>query len=351
YQLLSVLGAVDEANELTPIGQTLSRLPLDPRVGRMILEAQQRGALDEVLVIASALSVQDVRDRPLEAQQQADQAHAKFDDEKSEFSGYLKLWKWINEARGGAPSLPSARAQKAMAQQKAPSQAHLPVAQRAVAAAAPASAVGTATAATAVPAPTHKLSNRQYEQLLRQNFISIRRLREWRDIHTQLLTVVTEHKWQINTQPASYEQIHLSMLSGLLGNIGVKSDEEDWYLGARGIKFYKHPGAHLSKKPGRWIVAAELVETTRLFGRGIAAIEPQWLEQVGGHLLKKQMLDPHWEKKAAQVTALERATLYGIVVYNNRRVDFGKVDPQGAREVFLREALVGGEWETRLPFL
>jgi len=340
YQLLQELGAVDDANELTPLGVELSKLPLDPRVGRMILEARERRALDEVLVIASALSVQDVRDRPLEAQQQADQAHAKFDDDKSEFSGYLKLWKWINEARGGAPSLPSARAQKAMAAKKPVSQAVLPVAQR-----------GAAAPAAQEAAPTHKLSNRQYEQLLRQNFISIRRLREWRDIHTQLLTVVTEHGWRINAQPASYEQIHLSMLSGLLGNIGVKSDEDDWYLGARGIKFYKHPGAHLNKKPGRWIVAAELVETTRLFGRGIAAIEPQWLEQVGGHLLRKQLLDPHWEKKAAQVTALERATLYGIVIYNNRRVDFGKVDPQGAREVFLREALVGGEWETRLPFL
>lgn len=344
YQLLSELGAVDDANELTPMGVELSKLPLDPRVGRMILEARERRALDEVLVIASALSVQDVRDRPLEAQQQADQAHAKFDDEKSEFSGYLKLWKWINEARGGAPSLPSARAQKAMALKKAPSQAILPVGQRA---AAPAPA----TAATPEVAPTHKLSNRQYEALLRQNFISIRRLREWRDIHTQLLTVVTEHGWRINTQPASYEQIHLSMLAGLLGNVGCKSDEDDWYLGARGIKFYKHPGAHLNKKPGRWIVAAELVETTRLFGRGIAAIEPQWIEQIGGHLLKKQMLDPHWEKKAAQVTALERATLYGIVIYNNRRVDFGKVDPHGARDIFLREALVQGEWETRLPFL
>ena len=344
YQLLSELGAVDDANELTPMGVELSKLPLDPRVGRMILEARERRALDEVLVIASALSVQDVRDRPLEAQQQADQAHAKFDDEKSEFSGYLKLWKWINEARGGAPSLPSARAQKAMALKKAPSQAILPVGQRA---AAPAPA----TAAVPEVAPTHKLSNRQYEALLRQNFISIRRLREWRDIHTQLLTVVTEHGWRINTQPASYEQIHLSMLAGLLGNVGCKSDEDDWYLGARGIKFYKHPGAHLNKKPGRWIVAAELVETTRLFGRGIAAIEPQWIEQIGGHLLKKQMLDPHWEKKAAQVTALERATLYGIVIYNNRRVDFGKVDPHGARDIFLREALVQGEWETRLPFL
>jgi ATP-dependent helicase HrpA len=347
YQLLAELGAVDEANELTPMGVELSRLPLDPRVGRMILEARDRKALDEVLVIASALSVQDVRDRPMEAQQQADQAHAKFDDEKSEFSGYLKLWKWINEARGGAPTLPSARAQKAMAHQRAPSQAHLPVAQRLVAAAAPAPAVASASA----PAPTHKLSNRQYEQLLRQNFISIRRLREWRDIHTQLLTVVAEHKWAINSQPASYEQLHLSMLAGLLGNIGARSEEEDWYLGARGIKFYKHPGAHLNKKPGRWIVAAELVETTRLFGRGIAAIEPQWIEQVGGHLLRKQLLDPHWEKKSAEVTALERATLYGLVVYNGRRINFGKIDPHAAREIFIREALVGGNWESKLPFL
>ncbi len=348
YQLLAELGAVDDANELTPMGVELSRLPLDPRVGRMIIEARDRKALDEVLIIASALSVQDVRDRPMEAQQQADQAHAKFDDDKSEFSGYLKLWKWINEARGGAPSLPSARAQKAMAAQKAPTQAFLPVAQRS-SGRSPVESPPSATATA--PAATHKLSNRQYEQLLRQNFISIRRLREWRDIHTQLLTVVTEHKWQINTQPASYEQLHLSMLAGLLGNVGAKSDEEDWYLGARGIKFYKHPGAHLNKKPGRWIVASELVETTRLFGRGIAAIEPQWLEQIGGHVLRKQLLDPHWEKKSAEVIALERATLYGIVVYNNRRVNFGKVDPHAAREVFIREALVGGNWETKLPFL
>ncbi|MCV0437380.1 MAG: ATP-dependent RNA helicase HrpA [Hydrogenophaga sp.] len=302
YQLLAELNAVDENNELTPIGQTLSRLPLDPRVGRMILEAQQRGALDEVLVIASALSVQDVRDRPLDKQAQADQAHAKFDDEKSEFSGTLKLWKWLEDTKGGHGK-------------------------------------------------DHKLSHRQYDNLLRENFVNVRRVREWRDIHTQLHTVVAEHKWQINTQPASYEQLHLAMLAGLLGNVGQKSETEDWYLGARGIKFYRHPGANLSKKPGRWIVCAELVETTRLFGRGIAGIEPLWLEQVGGHLIKKQLLDPHWEKKAAQVTALERATLYGLVVYNNRRTDYGRVDPAGARAIFIREALVAGEWDTRLPFL
>jgi ATP-dependent helicase HrpA len=354
YQLLNELGAVDDANELTLLGHELARLPLDPRVGRMILEARNRNALDEVLVIASALSVQDVRDRPMDAQQQADQAHAKFDDDKSEFTGYLKLWKWINEARGGAPTLPSARAQKEAARKGPVSQAVLPVAQRAAQAMAAARQALAGQGATVPPAaahPTHKLSNRQYDHVLRQNFISVRRLREWRDIHTQLHTVVAEHKWKLNTTPASYEQLHLSMLAGLLGNIGWKMEEEEVYLGARGIKFYRHPGAHLSKKPGRWIVAAELVETTRLFGRGIAAIEPQWLEEVGGHLLKKQLLDPHWEKKAAQVTALERATLYGIVVYSGRRVNFGTVDPHAAREIFIREALVAGEWDTRLPFL
>ncbi|QHE88897.1 ATP-dependent RNA helicase HrpA [Hydrogenophaga sp. BPS33] len=302
YQLLAELGAVDDTNELTAIGQTLSRLPLDPRVGRMILEAQQRGALDEVLVIASALSVQDVRDRPLDKQAQADQAQAKFDDEKSEFSGTLKLWKWLDDTKGGHGK-------------------------------------------------DHKLSHRQYENALRENFINVRRVREWRDIHTQLHTVVAEHQWKLNDKPASYEQLHLAMLSGLLGNIGQKHETEDVYLGARGIKFHRHPGANLSKRPGRWIVCAELVETTRLFGRGIANIEPPWLEQVGAHLIKKQLLDPHWEKKAAQVTALERATLYGLVVYSNRRTDYGRVDPVGAREIFIREALVAGEWDTRLPFL
>lgn len=349
YQLLQELGAMDEAMQLTPVGAELAKLPLDPRVGRMILEARSRAALEEVLIIASAMSVQDVRDRPLEAQQQADQAHAKFDDEKSEFSGYLTLWKWINDARGGAPVAHNRREMQAASQ--GPKKAHaavLPIAQR---------LQHTAPAApTLAAAPTHKLSNRQYEQLLRQNFVNVRRVREWRDIHSQLLTVVNEHKWKLNTAPASYEAIHKSMLAGLLGNIGWKLDEEGGsssgeYLGARGIKFHRHPGAHLRKRPGRWIVCAELVETTRLFGRGIANIEAQWIEEVAGHLLRKQLLDPHWEKKEARVTAFERATLYGLVVYSGRRVDFAKADQAGAREIFIREALVAGEWDTQLPFL
>ena len=320
YQLLNELGAMDDANELTAMGVELAKLPLDPRVGRMIVEARERGALDEVLVIASALSVQDVRDRPMEAQQAADQAHVKFDDEKSEFSGYLKLWKWLESSKGGVHVEGQAQ-------------------------------------------PAHKLSNRQYELLLRQNFVNIRRVREWRDIHSQLVTVVAEHKWRVNSKPASYEELHMSMLAGLLGNVGWKIETEaatggrddkgarGEYLGARGIKFFAHPGAHLAKKPGRWIVTAELVETTRLFGRGLANIEPQWLEKVAGHLLKKQLLDPHWEKKAAEVVALERATLYGLVVYSGRKVNFGRVDMVAAREIFIREALVANNWETKLPFL
>jgi ATP-dependent helicase HrpA len=303
YALLSELGAVDDDNELTDIGRQLARLPLDPRVGRMILEAVKRQALTEVLIIAAALSGQDVRDRPLEQAQAADEKQRLFDDEKSEFMGYLKLWRWIEEGRGHA-------------------EGH-----------------------------AHKLSNRQQEQRLRERFVSPRRVREWRDIHSQLHTVVAEHGWRLNTAPATYEQLHLAMMAGLLGNIGCKSDDEDWYLGARGIKFWRHPGAHLSKKPGRWLVAAELVETTRLFGRGLAAIEPQWIPGIAGHLLKKQLLEPHWEKKAGEVVALERATLYGIVVYNNKRVNFGQLDAVAAREIFIRDALVAGEIDTRLPFL
>ena len=305
YQLLAELNATDDNNELTPLGKELSRLPLDPRVGRMILEARTRDALTEVLVIASALSGQDVRDRPQEQAQAADEKHKKFDDEKSEFMGYLKLWKWLGESRGGDGE--------------------------------------------------HKLSARKHESLLRENFVSPRRVREWRDVHSQLHTVVAEQGWRLNQSDATYEQVHLSMLAGLLGNIGQKSDDEDWYLGARGIKFYRHPGAHLSKKPGRWIVAAELVDTSRLYGRGLANIEPQWLPPIAGHLIKTQLLEPHWEKKAAEVVALERATLYGIMLYSNKRVNFGRVDAKAAREIFIREGLVNDELPEdlvrQLPFI
>ncbi|MFM2403218.1 MAG: hypothetical protein RL223_1098 [Pseudomonadota bacterium] len=352
YALLGELGAVDDDNQLTPIGVELSQLPLDPRVGRMILEGRERGALDEVLIIASALSVQDVRDRPLDKQQAADEKHKLFDDEKSEFIGTLKLWRWIEEGRTGhdahlAEPLATARP-LAAALQRAGSDGASPAAAGKTRHKPAQRGSGPAAAGER---PHHKLSHRQQEQRLREHFINVRRVREWRDTHSQLHTVVAEHGWRLNGSPATYEQLHLSMLAGLLGNVGCKSDDEEWYLGARGIKFWRHPGANLSKKPGRWLIAAELVETTRLYGRGLATIEPQWIPAIAGHLLKTQLLDPHWERKAAEVVALERATLYGIVIYNNRKVNFGRIDPKAAREIFIRRALVEGDWDSKLPFL
>jgi len=295
YQLLNELGAVDEVNALTPIGRTLSKLPLDPRVGRMIVEAKARGALAEVMVIAASLSLQDVRDRPIEKQAQADQAHKKFDDERSEFSGILRLWAWLSRSRGGPTNDPllsawasGAKPEGADAQPSLRSQnAHLSPDKRG------ASRDGLNTLAKQFKKPgaskhasavvveaVHKLSNRQYEQVLRESYVNIRRAREWRDIYSQLHTVVAEQGWTLNQKPAGYESLHLSLLAGLLGNVGCKNETEDWYLGARGIKFLRHPGANLSKKPGKWIVVAELVQTTRLFGRGIAQIDPKWLEEV-----------------------------------------------------------------------
>lgn len=296
YQLLNELGAVDDDNALTPLGRELARLPLDPRVGRMILAARDQQALREVLIIASALSVQDPRDRPIDAQEQADQAHRRFADERSEFLQWPKIWAWFDEAIA------------------------------------------------------HKKSNRQLTDACRANFLSHLRLREWRDVHSQLLTVVREHGWRLNESDATFEQIHLALLTGLLGNLGLKADDEPYYLGARSIKFYLWPGSALAKKAGRWVMAAELVETSRLYARGIAKIEPEWIEKVGAHLLKKSLSEPHWEKRAAQVSAYERAMLYGLPIYHRRRVSFGKQDPARARELFIRGALVEGEFDTKLAF-
>uniref|UniRef100_UPI00313DC457 ATP-dependent RNA helicase HrpA n=1 Tax=Pseudoduganella sp. OTU4001 TaxID=3043854 RepID=UPI00313DC457 len=298
YQLLQELGAVDDDNALTPLGRKLAKLPLDPRVGRMILAAQEYHCLTEVLIVASALSVQDPRDRPVEHQQAADEAHKKFADEKSEFLSYLKIWKWFENAI------------------------------------------------------EHKKSNRQLMDTCRATFLNQLRLREWRDVHSQLLTIVKEQGWRTNELPATYDQLHMALLTGLLGNIGFKGDDEPGgaYLGARGIKFHIWPGSHLSKKPGKWIVSAELVETTRLYARCVARIEPEWIEKIGGHLLKKSWGEPRWEKRPAQVTASERATLYGIVVYSQRRINYGARNPAEAREIFIRDALVGGDYDTRAPF-
>ncbi len=297
YQLLQELGAVDDANELTAMGRKLAKLPLDPRVGRMILAALDNVCLTEMLIIASALSVQDPRDRPMEYQQQADEKHKKFADEKSEFLSFLKIWRWFEQAI------------------------------------------------------EHKKTNRQLQDNCRENFLSQVRLREWRDVHSQLLTIVKEQGWRLNDAPATYEQLHMALLTGLLGNIGYKmEDDSGAYLGARGIKFHIWPGSTLGKKAGKWIMAAELVETTRLYARCIAQIQPEWVEKIGGHLLKKSWGEPRWEKRTAQVTASERATLYGIVVYSQRRINYAQHNPAEAREIFIRDALVAGDYETRSPF-
>ena len=301
YQLLAELNAVDGRNELTPIGRELAKLPLDPRVGRMLLAAREQQCLREMLVIASALSVQDPRERPLEAQEAADNAHRRFADDKSDFLSFVKLWAFVQDRID------------------------------------------------------HKKSNRKLTDEFKSHFLSPRRVREWIDVHTQLATIASEHGWRINPSPATFEQVHVALLAGLLGNIGTRIAEaergEPPFAGARGIKFFIWPGSALLKKAGRWIVAAELVETARLYARTIATIEPGWLERVGAHLLKKSHTDPHWEKKRGEVVAFERATLYGLVVYAQRRVAFGAIDAAQARDLFIREALVAGEFETRAPFL
>ena len=318
YQLLAELGAVEDVRrsgfsptaaagvglkadlqerggsdkDLTQTGRELAKLPLDPRIARMILAARDGHCLREMLVIAAALSVQDPRERPPEQAGAADQAHAKWrgdeQQQRSEFLAWLNLWKAFDQIW------------------------------------------------------THE-SQRKQRDWCRRNFLSYLRMREWREVHAQLHTLAGEHGWRENEKPATYEQVHKALLSGLLGNLGLKSEEEGDYLGARGIRFWPHPGSALAKKAGRWIVAAELVETTRLYARCLARIEPEWLEEVGAHLVRKSVYDPHWEKKTGQVRAWERATLHGLVLYAKRPVTYSRVDPKLARELFIREGLVQGE--------
>lgn len=317
YHLLQELGALNAKNELSEIGRALAKLPIDPRVGRMILAAREHNALKETLIIAAALSVQDVRDRPQEARQQADAAHVKFADPQSEFLSYLKIWKWFEEA------------------------------------------------------VAHKKSNRQLQDLCRTNFLNHLRLREWRDVHSQLKTLVKEQGWRENETEPTYEQLHCALLTGLLGNVGFKNEPKpnpnatvqqqasqakmgqrsQYYLGARGIQFYLWPGSSVSKKNAQWVMAAELVETSRLFARTIAKIEPKWLEKIAAHLLSKSYSEPRWRKKSGQVQADERATLYGLVVYSARAVSYARINPAEAREIFIRDGVAQHELEGRFPFI
>ena len=305
YQTLQELGALTEkadrhgqtVNHLTAIGRSLAKLPLDPRVGRMLLAARDQQCLNEMLVIASALAVQDPRERPMQARELADQAHAKFSDKQSEFLAWLKLWAWYQEQ------------------------------------------------------VAHKASQRQLAKLLRQNYLSVSRLREWHDIHGQLAALVGEQGWRVNQTEATFEQIHSALLAGLLGQVGLKSEEAGHYQGVRGIRFWIHPGSRLAKRAGKWVMAAELVETTKLYARCIAKIDPVWIERIGGHLLQRSWSDPRWNAKRGQVVAHERATLFGLPVYSGRLVNYGSVDPQLARQTFIREALVPGDLEVPFEFV
>ncbi len=298
-QLLADLGALDDDGALTAIGIELGKLPLDPRIGRMIVAARDHDCVAEMLVLASALSIQDPRDRPADQRDAADEAQRLFVDERSDFLSDLRLWDWYAAAAGGDTE--------------------------------------------------HRKSQRQLRDLCRSRFISPMRMREWRDVHQQIATTVAEHRWRVNAKPATYEQIHKALLAGLLGNIGMRIEEEGNrdapYLGARGIRFSIWPGSALSRKGAsagktRWVMAAELVETQRLYARRVARIEPEWVEAVGAHLVKTSHGDPHWEKKPARVAVFERGTVYGLPIYQQRRVDYARIDPVGARDLFLRDGLV-----------
>jgi ATP-dependent helicase HrpA len=303
YQLLHELSAVDARRELTPLGRELAQLPLDPRIGRMILAGRDNGCLAEVLVIASALAVPDPRERPLEKQQAADQAHLRFRDERSDFLGLLALWQFLADALAEG------------------------------------------------------LSHRRLVERCRAHFVSYLRLVEWRDLHRALCEQVQELGWRWSDalpdtiDATRYALIHRALLAGLLSNVGRKSDAEEHYLGARGIKFFLHPGSGLAKKGPPWVLAAELTETSRLYARCTAKIEPEWVEAVAGDLVEKAHFDPHWDKGRGEVVASERVTLFGLPLVPRRRVSYGAIAPAAAREVFLREALVAGEIDSPAPFL
>lgn len=294
FRLLEELGAVNKQRTLTESGRQLAKLPIDPRIARMVLSAQQRNCLTEVLVIASALSIQDPRERPMDKQQAADEAHSKYKDERSDFIGFIKLWELYHDKK-------------------------------------------------------KHLTQNKLRKYCKEHFLSFIRLREWHDIHQQLHVQVTQMGLKPNQVPAEYHEIHQALLSGLLSNIAIKTDKTE-YTGTRNLKLKIFPGSALHKKGPKWIMSAELVETGRLYSRIVAKIEPEWIEPVAGDLVRRQYADPHWEKKPAQVVAYEQVSLYGLPIVARRRVHFGPIDPVMSHEIFIRDALVQGDWHCRAPF-
>lgn len=298
-QLLTELGAIDspKGGRLTPIGRQLAQIPLDPRLARMIVEADKHACVREVMVIAAALSIQDPRERPTDAEAQAQQAHARFRDPNSDFLGYLNLWGYLKK------------------QQK-------------------------------------ELSGNQFRRMCRSEYLNYLRVREWQDIYAQLRQVASQIGVSLNSgEPADPQSVHLSLMSGLLSHLGMKDPaNQHQYLGARGTKFAIFPGSGLFKKPPQFVMAAELVETSKLWARVNAKIEPEWAEDLAPHLIKRSYSEPHWERKAGAVMAYEKVTLYGVPIVARRKVNYGKVDPEVSRELFIRHALVEGDWDTHHKF-
>ncbi|MDA4885935.1 ATP-dependent RNA helicase HrpA [Streptomyces sp. MS2A] len=304
-QLLQELGALDPAQKdvrkrLTDTGRKLAQLPVDPRLARMVLEADKNGCVREVMVIAAALSIQDPRERPAEKQAQADQLHARFKDETSDFLAFLNLWRYVRE------------------QQK-------------------------------------ERGSSSFRRMCKQEYLNFLRIREWQDIYTQLRTVAKQMGIHLNDadDAAPDDRVHVSLLAGLLSHVGMKDVKEgakNEYLGARNAKFAIFPGSALFKKPPRFVMSAELVETSRLWARVNAKIEPEWVEPLAGHLLKRTYSEPHWEKDQAAVMAYEKVTLYGVPIVAQRKVNYGRIDPEVSRELFIRNALVEGDWRTHHKF-
>ncbi|MFO4647805.1 ATP-dependent RNA helicase HrpA [Vibrio cholerae] len=299
-RLLEELGAIndqikDPKKRLTESGKQLARLPIDPRLARMVLEAPKLGCLKEVMIIASALSIQDPRERPSDKQQSADDKHRRFNHEDSDFLTLVNLWHYIGQ------------------QQKA-------------------------------------LTSNQFRRQCKLDYLNYLRVREWQDVYTQLHQSTREMGFKLNDEPGSYHAVHSAILVGLLSHIGMKDQEKNEYHGARNARFNIFPASGLFKKQPKWVMSAELVETSKLWARVVAKIEPDWIEPLAQHLIKRSYSEPHWSKKNAAVMAYEKVMLYGIPIVPKRLVNYGNIDPVLSREIFIRSALVEGDWETKHAF-
>lgn len=301
-KLLEELGAFEivrtksgEKRQLTAAGRQLSQFPVDPRLAKMLLSAVSQDALHEVMIIVAALSIQDPRERPQEKQQASDEKHRRFADKKSDFLAFLNLWRYLQE------------------QQK-------------------------------------ELSKNQFRRQCQKDFLNYLRIREWQDIYHQIRLTVREMGLPINSEKAEYQQIHTALLSGLLSHIGLKEAEKQQYLGARNAHFAIFPNSVLFKKQPKWVMAAELVETSKLWGRMVAEIEPEWIEPLAEHLIKKSYSEPRWSKSRGAVIADEKVTLYGVPIVAARPVNYGSIDPTVSREIFIQSALVEGDWNTKHKF-